>query len=150
MVFGKMVEFLILSVTLGIVGWMDWKQGKISNSMLMILVTIKIFCLFLEFWFCPETGTGPLLEGIKGFLTGGGLLLVCRMVSGGGIGAGDVKLFAVLGFWLGREDVLSAAYLTVLLAAGSGMILLIFRKIKLRQGLPLAPFVWAGVILLKI
>lgn len=82
-----------------------------------------------------------------GMIFSGGMFLICYVIARGGIGAGDVKLLAVLGYWMGVGAVFTVIFLTVLLAAvysGAGLLL---RKVRLKQEMPFAPFVLAGTIL---
>lgn len=146
MVFDKFTEAFILPGCLGLIAWTDWKYRKIPNDILVFLLSVKSLRLFWKCLSGMETGRSLFLEGIGGFILGGGLLLICRLVSKRGVGAGDVKLFAVLGYWLGSRRIVFAACLTAMLAACCSMVLLIFRQIDLKQKLPLAPFVLAGTV----
>lgn len=129
----------ILLICLALMAWTDWKYRKIPNHILIFLMVVKVLELpGNDIWMLISCGTG--------FLAGGGLLLGCRLLFRGGIGAGDVKLFAVLGCWLGVQNIMIAAWLTAVLAACFSLALLLFRKINVREGLPMAPFVLAGVI----
>lgn len=77
----------------------------------------------------------------------GGMFLICYGITRGGIGAGDVKLLAVLGYWMGGGAIFTVIFLTVLSAALGGGMGLLFRKVSLKQEMPFAPFVLAGTIL---
>ncbi len=128
---------LILLAGLGFAAAADLKYRRIPGSVLLILSLLRVFTL--------ATGSGSLMESLQGLLLGGGLTLLCRLLFHGGLGAGDVKLFAVLGLWLGAENVLRALCLTFLIAGAWGGLLLAAGR-KTRSGtLPLAPFVWCAV-----
>ena len=72
-------------------------------------------------------------------------MLICRLISKGGMGAGDIKLFAVLGFFLKIPDVMHVMILSIMLSAVTGLFMLIFRKAKMRSTIPMAPFILAGL-----
>jgi Flp pilus assembly protein protease CpaA len=71
-------------------------------------------------------GTSPLVDGVEGLLSCGGLMTICFVVFAG-IGGGDVKLMAMLGAWLGWEKGVEALLWTFVLAAAFAMIGLIWR-----------------------
>jgi prepilin peptidase CpaA len=60
-------------------------------------------------------GTGGLLQSVAGMLLGASILLVFYVM--GGMGAGDVKLMAALGAWLGVKAIFYV-FLVSALAAG--------------------------------
>lgn len=74
----------------------------------------------------------------------GGMFLLCYGVSRGGIGAGDVKLLAVLGYYLGAGAIFTAVFLIVLSAAIFSVGALVLKKVNLKQEMPFAPFVLVG------
>ena len=76
------------------------------------------------------------LDALGGALLGFGLLLLIAVLSRGGMGGGDIKLFALLGFVLGWQGVLLTLFLSSLygtLLAGIGLFLG-----KVERGKPLA------------
>ena len=135
---------LLLSGGLAVAAWTDLRKQRISNRLLMMLLCYGALCMILESTMNREW-TG-ILESIGGLLTGGGVCLCCHVLSGGGIGAGDVKLFAVVGFYLGRTEVLQMAVISVFLAAGACIALLVSGKADRTTSLPYAPFVFLAVV----
>lgn len=90
------------------------------------------------------TGRLPWLESIMGVLVGGGVFLAIILVSGGGMGGGDMKLGAMLGAFLGWKVVL----LSVLVAVVAGGILavaLMATGVRGRKDpIPFGPFLALG------
>ncbi|MBR5914559.1 MAG: prepilin peptidase [Selenomonadaceae bacterium] len=73
----------------------------------------------------------PIIDRIVAAVIGGGIFLLMVMLTGG-IGGGDIKLVAVLGIWLGTENLLNV----VLIASIVGGIcagIMILTKIKGRK-----------------
>ncbi|MCL6572082.1 MAG: prepilin peptidase [Bacillus sp. (in: Bacteria)] len=97
----------------------------------------------LERIFLPLT---PWWDSLLGAATGFILLLVIALVSKGGMGFGDVKLYALLGFVLGFKLVLLSFFLSTLYGAVIGGLALLFRIVKRRQPIPFVPFIVAGTL----
>jgi leader peptidase (prepilin peptidase)/N-methyltransferase len=88
----------------------------------------------------------PWWDSILGAITGFILLLIIALVSKGGMGFGDVKLYALLGMVLGFKLVLLSFFLSTLFGAVIGGLALLFKIVKWRQPLPFGPFIAAGTI----
>ncbi len=88
----------------------------------------------------------PWWDSIIGASSGFLLLLIIALVSKGGIGGGDIKLYALLGFVLGFKLVLLSFFLSTLFGAGIGGLALIFKIVKRKQPIPFGPFIAAGTL----
>jgi leader peptidase (prepilin peptidase) / N-methyltransferase len=97
----------------------------------------------LERIFIPLT---PWWNSLLGAATGFVLLLVIALVSKGGMGFGDVKLYAVLGFVLGFKLVLLSFFFSTLFGAVIGGLALLFKIVKRKQPIPFGPFIAAGTL----
>lgn len=80
-----------------------------------------------------------------GLLLGGGVFLVCRFVSRGGIGMGDIRMFSVLGLLYGVNYTFSILFVTILLMAVFGVAGILFRKTTAKSMVPMGPFALAAV-----
>ncbi|MBY0146692.1 prepilin peptidase [Neobacillus niacini] len=83
-----------------------------------------------------------LLGAGSGFL----FLLIIAIVSKGGMGGGDIKLYALLGFVLGFKLVLLSFFLSTLFGAVIGGLALLFKIVKRKQPIPFGPFIAAGTL----
>lgn len=75
--------------------WIDFSQRRVPNWLNLFLILIGFGAQFI---FNGWAGVGT---GCLGLLTGFGLLIVPWMMHG--MGAGDVKLMAAIGVWLGPK-----------------------------------------------
>ncbi|MGG1677584.1 prepilin peptidase [Neobacillus sp. NRS-1170] len=82
------------------------------------------------------------LGAVIGFL----LLLTIMIVSKGGMGFGDVKLYALLGLVLGLKLVLLSFFLSTLYGAVIGGLAQLFKIVKKREPIPFGPFIAAGTL----
>lgn len=137
--FGYSIEFLgyaVLCSILIVVAVIDYYHKIIPD-------TINIFGLIfgLIFHAINFSNFSNLLQYIFGFLIGGGFLLLIAVLSKGAMGGGDIKLMAVLGFWLGWKFTLLILFLSFFLG-GLISIILILLKIKGRKDtIPFGPFI---------
>jgi leader peptidase (prepilin peptidase) / N-methyltransferase len=88
----------------------------------------------------------PWWDSILGAGTGFLLLLIIAIVSKGGMGGGDIKLYALLGFVLGFKLVLLSFFLSTLFGAVIGGLALLFKIVKRKQPIPFGPFIAAGTL----
>lgn len=86
----------------------------------------------------------PWWDSILGAGSGFLLLLIIAIVSKGGMGGGDIKLYALLGFVLGFKLVLLSFFLSTLFGAVIGGLALLFKIVKRKQPIPFGPFIAAG------
>lgn len=88
---------------------------------------------------------------LLGAFLGGGILLVIRIISRGGIGAGDVKLMAAGGLCLGASGAVLALEIAFITGAVLGVLYILYRKCMGRKGdigrvyIPFGPFVAFGI-----
>ena len=73
--------------------WIDYSQKRVPNWLNAVLIVTGMVVQGCYF------GTSGLTAGFWGLLTGFGLLIVPWLMHG--MGAGDVKLMAAIGVWLG-------------------------------------------------
>ena len=85
-----------LSVWAGWMAWNDWQQHRIPNAGLVLVLVPALLCLAVNRQGLLHT---PITDSLLGFLTAGGILLPGYAL--GYMGAGDVKLAAVMGLLLG-------------------------------------------------
>ena len=79
-----------------------------------------------------------------GALAGGGLLLVLAIISRGGMGGGDVKFAAALGFWLGWPGILLGLFIGFVSGGFISLLLLVTGLRGLKDFIPFGPFIALG------
>jgi prepilin signal peptidase PulO-like enzyme (type II secretory pathway) len=109
---------------------------KIILPSLIILVIIRLFIGEHSFWYYS-------IGGVVGFL----LLLLIAILSKGGMGGGDIKLYAVIGIVLGPWLTLMSLVFASLFGAIMGLLLIAIGKATRKQAIPFAPFIWIGSLL---
>lgn len=143
----KSVRYLMLFWALGMIAWVDQSSKRIPNTALKDLLAVRTVLLLLECLLNQEYWLSVLISSGIGLVLGGGMFLLCFLLARGGIGAGDVKLLAVIGYYVGGGVIFTLIFLTTLLAALYSLIRLALKKTSLKEEIPFAPFVFAGTIL---
>ncbi len=100
--------------------------------------------LLIERCFLPLV---PWWDSITGAAIGFILLLFIAVVSKGGMGGGDIKLFAVIGFAVGTKLVLISFLLSTFLGACFGIIGMLIGKVKKGKPMPFGPYIAVGTVI---
>lgn len=112
----------------------------IPNKVLLFFLPLFIILRMIE----PLT---PWTTSITGAVVGFSMIAFIILISKGGMGAGDMKLFGVLGIVLGLKNVLLTFFLATIIGAVFGLGLLLFKKVKRNQSIPFGPFIVAAAII---
>ncbi|MBP1947784.1 prepilin peptidase [Virgibacillus litoralis] len=127
-------------------------------SMLMIilvsditymLIPNRVLLFFMPFFIIIRIiqPLDPWWLSILGGIIGITLIALIIIVSRGGMGAGDMKLFGILGIVLGVDKVLLAFFLSCMIGAIIGMMLLLFSVIERKQPVPFGPYIVAATLI---
>lgn len=134
--------YLMIISSLTAVFFADLKYGIIPDKIIFpaIFVSLLYFLLNTEY-FIPN-----VISGLGAFLFFLALHLITR---GRGMGLGDVKLVFLLGLFLGFPKIVSALYLSFILGALAGLILVLLKKKRLFKGetIPFGPFLVLGSVI---
>ena len=144
----EMLSALVLFSFLVIIALIDLKTQYIYD---VTVVPLAMLGLVFSFFIPGQT---PLLA-LAGFLTGGAIFLTIAFLSRlyynkEGMGMGDVKLAAAIGAFLGWRSVIMMAIVAVILGAVIGVILLVTKKKKRQDYIPLGPFLVLGTIVILL
>lgn len=142
----KVVRYLVLLVVMFFAAWIDQHSRKIPNRLLLWAIAARGILLAAEWILYPGVGSMLFISALLGLLLGGGLFLLVHFLSKGGVGMGDVKLFAVIGAYMGSGSIMAVVFLTAVISAIYSLVMLARKKIKLKEEIPFAPFALAGVI----
>lgn len=139
-------EALMLLCGLFRIAWIDGREKRIPNKILMILLIVRIVLLFGKCVLYRGIWVSEFEFLVNGFWLGGCLLLAVHLMFPKGLGAGDVKLFAVIGAYLGREPLIFILFLSVLYASVYSIGMLLLKRDAFRNKFSFAPFIFLGVL----
>lgn len=132
----NVIQFVMFLGGLCVIARMDAKERRIPNKILCLLVLCRILWLFHQ--------NAGWSSSFAGAFLGGCLFMSLYFIFPGNVGAGDVKLCAVLGLYLGSEYILQAVFAAAVYALLCRSILLVFCKRD--RGIPFGTFLFFGVI----
>ena len=145
----NLIKLIIFYVLLLICAWIDYKMKIIPNGMLLAGMCIRLIVYIFEY---VNLG-GDLRfefysEGIALLLVV--VLLIFAALTHKGIGMGDIKLFGLMALYTGAFFVYSVLFVSVLLGAIIGIVMLLcFHKGK-KTTIPFAPLILIGYIVTSI
>ena len=100
--------------------WIDWRYRKVPNWLNLSLI-VAGFAVQVVFH-----GWSGLLAGFLGMLLGFGLLIIPWLMHA--MGAGDVKLMAAIGVWLGPRLTFWSFCVGAILAGAIAVVMIILGK----------------------
>lgn len=132
------VRNLILVVILIVITCTDFKRREIDNEPIILgLIFISLFSL-------AGFNNVSVQASIFGFLLGG---IVFFILSFWGMGGGDVKLMAMIGFFLGWQYTLVVMYVAFILGAVAGTSYILYKRGGLKSEIPFGPAIALATIL---
>ncbi|MCI8489793.1 MAG: prepilin peptidase [Lachnospiraceae bacterium] len=142
----KIFRYYALVYVTAYLAWIDIEKRIVPNHILLGLVGLRLFC------FVPEA----LLYGgyIGSFISSAclGALLGIIMLSLGnflgrkGMGFGDIKFVGTAGFYMGPNGVLFVIFFSLLFAALYCGIMLLAKKLTVKDEIPMMPFLFGGLL----
>lgn len=142
----ELVNLVLVIVILQTVAVIDWQTKVIPNMLLVMGIGGRIVVWILGGIFAPQSviillGRSALGLGICLLV----MLLLC-FISRHGIGYGDVKLFAYLGFALGILDTYYILFYAALFAAAYAVYAVFIKRADKSDKIAFGPFAYLGFI----
>lgn len=139
--------YILLGILLLLVV-IDIKKKIIPNFVLLVLFIPIIIIDLLQIFIY---GGGIDLAIAYGIGAGLSFIIffICMLITRGGIGAGDVKLFVLIGLASGL-GVTHIIFYSLCCSFIYSITLLIMRKVKMKDFIPMVPFIYLGVLIFFI
>lgn len=114
-----------------------------------MIIPDKVLLFFLPIFIIERIfiPLSPGWDSLLGAVVGFGLLYIIAVISKGGMGGGDIKLYGVIGIVLGVKMVLLSFFIATLTGALFGGIGLFTGKVQKGKPIPFGPFICLGVLL---
>ena len=141
------LQFVMLIILGYITAVFDIKTQIIPNRIILIMLASWVMIITPSLLYNTDAAAGMMVDAIFGFALGGGLFLIVYIISHKELGGGDVKFMAASGLYLGMGRILPAIFFGTVLAALTGLTLILMKKIGRKDTIPLAPFLFAGILI---
>lgn len=136
----KIEKYLILMTGLFLCALIDSQKKQITNRSIRIFLCFRGAWMLWKIALCRDSWKCEMLQAAEGFLVIGSLLFVLYFFVGKAIGAGDVKLLAVVGSYCGYEQTLWIVFFAAIFAM-TGIVLT-----KRKTEIPFAPYIFCGAL----
>ena len=127
----------------------DLKEMRIPNKMILVGIGVRLAYLLPELLLTENPLNIWKQEGIAAVIAGV-LALVCSLMSGGSLGAGDVKLVFVMGLFLGIQPIFYCMFFSIFITFFYAIAVLVMKKKNKKDSIPFAPFILMGVFVAYI
>jgi leader peptidase (prepilin peptidase)/N-methyltransferase len=113
-----------------------------------MLIPDKVLLFFTGLFFIERLifPLHPWWDSFAGAAVGFSLLLFIAVISKGGMGGGDIKLFALIGFAVGVKVFFLSFFLSTFIGTIVGVIGMLFGFIKKGKPFPFGPFIVVGTL----
>lgn len=136
----EILYYILFSIVLTAIAWLDIRTMKIKNFMIYFLLIFGIAGFFM----IPKMQEDIGLH-IAGIFFVSIPMLILTKICGNVFGGGDIKLAAAMGLILGWKSILEVVVIALLFSGIYSSILLIRRKRKSKDRFAFAPFLCFGV-----
>ena len=135
------IKYATLISSLIVIGIIDYKTTDVYFKTTFLSIVLGLFFIAIGIYFKIAPG-----EYIISGVIGGGLIAIIHILTKGGIGGGDAEVFLICGLFLGFKLTILVTIIAFILAATSGLFLILIRKRSFKDSMPFIPFITAASI----
>ncbi len=143
----KIINYIVLVLALILLAYIDYKKRIIPNKILIAMLILRLMLMIIEMFLYRGYIYSIILSSIIGLVAGGGAFLLVALILKNSIGMGDIKLVAIIGFYIGIESLFSCIICSLFISLLCGVVLILAKKISSKDMIPFAPFLMFGTIL---
>lgn len=129
------------------IAYIDYKTYRIPNSFILYSLGIRALILPFELFFSDTNMVyvvaSEAIAAVGLFIAG----MLCAVCMKGSIGFGDIKLFIVIGLFLGMDGTWGAVFTSLLVSFVIAIFLLISKKKSRKDAIPFGPAILIGLYL---
>ena len=133
------IFYAILLCILIIITFIDYDHQIIPDGLIVSGFLLGLLYKLTLYLFIKESI--GIINSLLGFFVGGGLFLLIAVISKGGMGGGDIKLMAMLGFLLGWRYIIFISLLSFIIGSIISIGLLLIKVKTRKDTIPFGPFI---------
>lgn len=141
------LKLLTLIMLLLPIASIDYKLQKIPNKFLLVGIGLRILFFVWEFILNGKGFFISLKDCIVGAVVIGLFFFLLLLIFKNSIGMGDVKLFALIGFYQGLWGGINSVFFSLLVSFFVSITLLITKKKHKKDMIPFGPCIYFGTII---
>jgi len=149
----KLAVYLFLFSIFIVVTFIDFDWQIIPDQITLNGIMAGLFLSYIS-WLHPDSAQltfyTPLNDSIWGIISGGGILYSISVLSGGGMGGGDVKFAALIGAFLGWRVTLLGLLLACFIGSFFGVTMIILGYKKRKDCVAFGPYIALGTAMVMI
>lgn len=126
------------------VGLIDFKTYKIPNAFILIGLILRVILIVPELIFENTYVLGNLITEVIAAVAISLAAFLCSICMKNSIGYGDIKLFIIMGLFLGMNGIWTAVFMSLIVAFFVAIFLLATRKKGKKDVVPFAPSIMIG------
>lgn len=142
----KILRYYILVCTTCYLAYVDMVKQIVPNRVLLALAAVRAVLFLPEMWLYPDYIGTFLWSSVIGSLSVMAVLFAGYFVCKKGMGLGDIKLFGVIGWYVGPMTAFAMLLLALCIAAVCSVAALLAKRIDRKAEIPFVPFVFAGMV----
>ncbi len=138
------IKRLCMIAILWSVGLIDLKTYRIPNVFILIGLSLRTIILVCELVFERDLVVDTLISEAIAAIAMTLASFLCTLVVKNSIGYGDIKLFIVMGLFLGMSGLWSAVFVSLFVAFIYAVFLLLTKRKGRKEAIPFAPAIAIG------
>lgn len=146
----QIINYIILISSLVLLAYIDFKKKIIPNKILLAMLILRLILIGIEALLYRNMIYSILISSFLGLIVGGGAFLLVAFILKNSVGMGDIKLVAIIGFYVGIENLFSCVICSLLISLICGVALILAKKINSKDMIPFAPFLMLGTFITLI
>ena len=146
----NILSYILLSAALLVIGRIDKEEMIIPNDILLILFLFRTAALGIDIFLDKDNAWAIAAVAITGVIYGMIIFLIARIFFKDGIGMGDIKLFAVIGYYVGNKSILWLMLLSFLIAMITSLIKVAKKELSMKDTVSFGPYITLSSILIML
>lgn len=140
-------KLVFLMICLIWIGKVDAAQQIIPNAFLWFMLAMRAFFAVCDFGICSrEIFLELTVDAVLGVVLGSVVFIIAKAISPSSIGMGDIKLFAIIGLYVGSRLIIPIIICSLLCALFYGIYKMIKKEMKAKDSLSFGPYIAIGTI----
>lgn len=129
------------------VAYIDFESYRIPNEFIIFGLICRAIIIPFELLFVDGKVLGMILADIIAATALFAATALCKLLIKNSIGAGDIKLFIIMGLMLGLDGIWSSIFMSLIVSFFIALYLLISKKKSRKDSIPFGPAIAVGTFL---